>query len=179
MNTSFVTNKYTQGFTLLEMLFAVLIFSFALVSLMTIASKGVIATTTAKQQMAAQFLAEEALEVGRNVRDGNYLNSSDWLTVLGQCSETTIPCDVDYTTNPLTPVLTTCSGGCQNRQLYDNKGTFRPEPNGGNLTTFWRTLVIKPSSTENEKIMEATVHWKQKTVDRALTLTTHIANWQP
>ena len=178
MKISFITKKYTQGFTLLEMLFAVLIFSFALVSLTTIASKGVIATTTAKQQLTAQFLAEEALEVGRNVRDGNYLNGADWLTILGQCTET-IPCDVDYTTNPLTPVLTTCNGGCGQRQLYDIQGVFRPEPNGGTPTTFWRTLVIKPAGTNNEKLMEATVHWKQKTVDRALTLTTHIANWQP
>ena len=177
MNTSTISKKYSQGFTLLEMLFAVLIFSFALVSLMTIASKGVIATTTAKQQMAAQFLAEEALEVGRNTRDGNYLNDIDWLTILGQCTEN-VPCDVDYTSNPLTPVLTTCSGGCGQRQLYDNQGTFRPESNGGNLTTYWRTLILKPAGTENERVMEATVHWKQKTVDRSLTLTTHVANWQ-
>jgi prepilin-type N-terminal cleavage/methylation domain-containing protein len=77
-----------SGFTLLEMLFAVIIFSFALVSLITITGKGVAATSSAKEQLTAQYLAEELIEVGRNMRDHNYLNYgvADWFDELEACT---------------------------------------------------------------------------------------------
>ncbi len=168
------------GFTLLEMLFAVIIFSFALVSLMTIAGRGVIASSSAKDQLTAQFLAEEALEVARNTRDTNYIYMTDWLSGLEQCQNT--PCDVDYSGS--TPILTACdSGDCQGEYLYNNKGDFDPVDNGGAPTSFWRELVITPIHDDalgqpDQVRVDATVHWRQKSLERKMTVTTYMTNWQ-
>jgi prepilin-type N-terminal cleavage/methylation domain-containing protein len=168
-------NITAQGFTLLEMLFAVIIFSFALVSLMTIAGKGVIATTTAREQLTAQFLAEESLEIARNIRDSNYINGSNWTDGLTQCIGAS--CDVEYVLGQK-PTLEPClSGGC-NRILYNISGQYRPDPSfGGTATQFTREIRITEITPDKELLMESTVYWKQKTLNRKLTVRTRIANW--
>lgn len=171
-------DKNAQGFTLLEMLFAVIIFSFALVSLMTIAGKGVIATASARDQLVAEFLAEESLEVARNIRDSNYVNGSDsWVDGLTQCIDVS-PCDVEYTLGAKSELTACPSGSCSGRILYNNEGQYRPSGDlGGTATAFWRELKITTIVPDKELLMEATVHWKQKTLNREMTVRTRIANW--
>lgn len=168
-------NTTSQGFTLLEMLFAVIIFSFALVSLMTIAGKGVIATATARDQLTAQFLAEESLEIARNIRDSNYINGDDWVNGLTQCIG--VSCDVEYTSGQK-PILEPCPSGSCDRILYNNNGQYRPDSSlGGVATQFTREIKITEITPDKELLMEATVRWKQKTLNRTLTVRTRIANW--
>jgi Tfp pilus assembly protein PilV len=62
-----------SGFTLIETLFSILIFSAALISLLAISSKGISATNEVKNETMAYYLAQEGLEVVRNIRDNNFL----------------------------------------------------------------------------------------------------------
>ena len=167
--------KAPKGFTLLEMLFAVIIFSFALVSLMTIAGRGVIATTTARDQLIAQFLAEDSLEVARNIRDSNYVNGSDWLDGLSQCID--VNCDVEYFVGQK-PQLTPCPSGSCDALLYNNQGQYRPDASfGGSATQFYRSLRLTWITPDQELLMESTVYWRYKTLHRSLIVRTRIANW--
>ncbi|HQV64849.1 MAG TPA: prepilin-type N-terminal cleavage/methylation domain-containing protein [Candidatus Paceibacterota bacterium] len=170
-------NINNHGFTLLEMLFAVIIFSFALVSLMTIAGKGVIATASARDQLVAQFLAEESLEVVRNIRDSNYINGSNsWIDGLTECVDSAT-CDIEYVANAK-PIMVVCpANDCSGRLLFNNNGQFRPEP-VGTATTFWREIKITSITPDSELVLESTVHWRQKTINRSMTVTTRIADWQ-
>lgn len=180
-----------SGFTLLEMLFAVIIFSFALVSLIGITGKGVATTVGAKDQLTAQFLAEELLEVARNTRDQNYLirfsaaggnPAQDWLNGLSVCEEDT-PCDIDYPSDGQ-PVLEPCpSDPCG--PLYELPGgVFTADENsGGDRSRFSRGLVIKtttnPTSGEIDQVdATATVYWNQKALSRSYTLSTGLTDWQ-
>lgn len=81
--------KKTQGFTLIETLVAVLILASAIAGPLTIASKGLSAANLARNQTAAQFLAQDGMEYVRFVRDSNNLciakggcPTSDWLAGL-------------------------------------------------------------------------------------------------
>lgn len=175
-------NIEASGFTLLEMLFAVIIFSFALISLMGIASKGVIATATARDQLTAEYLAEEGLEVVRNLRDSNFLGyaaNTPWLTIIDQCLESS-PCDVVYSTSSGQPTLTVCSSG-QCDVLTEGEGVFK-SPNDGGVgenTTFSREIYVdKTGLPENQRKVVSTVHWNQKAFKRSFTTTTYISNWQ-
>lgn len=175
-------NIEASGFTLLEMLFAVIIFSFALISLMGIASKGVIATATARDQLTAQYLAEEGLEVARNMRDSNflgYLSNTSWLDEIENCTKNS-PCDITYSST--TPRLVPVPPG---DYLYENEfGVYRRSDDGnigGESTTFWREVYIddpEPGMPTNQKKMVSTVHWKQKAFDRSYTMQTYISDWQ-
>jgi len=193
-----ISQLHTQkqsGFTLLEMLFAVIIFSFALVSLMIIAGRGVIAASTARAQLTAQYLAEELVEVARNMRDENYLTkfnppgqpSLDVLApLILECQN---GCDIIYTFDaqgvPPRPQLRSCGAGVggntsegQCNELFENEGVFSTDSDqGGTQTTFRRELVVKEAG-EDQVILEATVRWKQKALDRTYVLKTALTDWQ-
>lgn len=170
------------GFTLLETLFAVIIFSFALVSLMSIAAKGVIAASSAKEQLVAQYLAEELVEVARNTRDSNYLAKfggapdTDWLAGL-DCTMNT-PCDISYVGTDPFAILEPC-GGRTCGILYNVDGHYSQDTEMGDPTTFSRSLVVTPSLTHPQATLTATVTWKHKNVDRQYVLETALTNWQP
>lgn len=66
-------NIRATGFTLVETLVGLLIFTVAVVALMSVLGSGISTTTYAKQKLAAQFLAQEGIECVRNVRDTNVL----------------------------------------------------------------------------------------------------------
>lgn len=170
-----ITTIYTKqqsGFTLLETLFAVIIFSFALVSLIGITGKGVSATISARQQLTAQFLAEELLEVARNTRDGNLVSEIPWTTGIDQCTPSN-PCDVVYgNTNFLS--LEPSSG---TNPLYENNGSFRPDSSiAGPASGFSRGLVFTDLGNNQGKLT-ATVTWQQKTLKRKFEISTYIADW--
>jgi prepilin-type N-terminal cleavage/methylation domain-containing protein len=172
----FITNTQHNGFTLLEMLFAVIIFSFALVSLIGITGKGVIASITAKNQLVAQYLAEELIEVARNTRDSNYINGQLWLNNLDQCTEEDT-CDIDYGGGA--PTLLPGGGSV----LYENGGVYSADSSlGGSPTPFSRELYFTSNndsgSVSNQGTLIATVSWEEKGVNRVFELKTYIADWQ-
>lgn len=166
-------NTSSSGFTLLEMLFAVIIFSFALVSLMTIAGRGVVATATAKDQLTAQFLAEELIEVARNMRDANFVNQQDWLSAVEDCDD---GCDAEYYTAS-SPQLIPCENNDVCTALYNNNGQYRPNNDNGNLSLFSRNITVERIGDNHAKLV-ATVNWRQRTVNRTYTVQTYFTNWQ-
>ncbi len=160
------------GFTLLEMLFAVVIFSFALVSLMLIAGKGVIATASAKDQLTAQYLAEEGAEVVRNVRDGNFVNQNDWLMGIDCTKEN--PCDVSYNNGSSLESI-----GSQGRFLSaSDTGYFSGDETISGEQKFSRAIYLEDAGAGDQKIIVVKITWKQRSVDREFEFRTYISNWQ-
>lgn len=80
-----------RGFTLVETLVAITILMIAIAGPLVIATKGLTSATYSKDQMIASFLAQESMEVIKNVHDNNvYPYKSDevqllvhWLDGLG------------------------------------------------------------------------------------------------
>ena len=73
-----------QGFTLIETLVAITILMISVVGPLTIASKGVTAAATSKDQVIASYLGQDAMEYIKNVRDSALKNDSagGWSTFL-------------------------------------------------------------------------------------------------
>jgi len=84
MHTS-VTHKNilkTRGFTLLETLVAISILIVAITATFSAAQSGLASAIEARDQVVAFYLAQEAVELVRNVRDENSLQGLPWLTGL-------------------------------------------------------------------------------------------------
>lgn len=64
------------GFTLVETLVAISIFTLSILSLMSVLASGISNTTYAKNKIIAGYLAQEGIECARNTRD-NYVLFSD------------------------------------------------------------------------------------------------------
>jgi type II secretory pathway pseudopilin PulG len=178
MNNSSNNHK---GFTLIETLFAVLLFSASLVSLMAIAGRGIAAANSAREQTTAHYLAQEGLEVVRNIRDSNFMNQG-WDTGFSQCTQNN-PCHVEYTQTSI-PTLELCQtdpvNGCQvgiNNDAFVNEGEGSP-------SGYLRKIYVIPggidpnTQTITEYQVVSKISWKSKTVDRAVTLETLLKKWQ-
>ena len=78
--------KRSRGFTLVETLIAISIFSVSVVAMMSILGTGIYDTNYAKKKMAASYLAQEGIEYIRNVRDNDVLYTSatgnNWSTFI-------------------------------------------------------------------------------------------------
>ena len=80
-----------KGFTLIETLVAILLLSSAIAGPMTIAARGLYASTIVRNEVTAYYLAQDAMEYIRYARDSNSLTGSDWLSNLGSRAPTGAP----------------------------------------------------------------------------------------
>ncbi|MEI6345774.1 MAG: prepilin-type N-terminal cleavage/methylation domain-containing protein [bacterium] len=90
-----------HGFTLLETLVAVSLLMLSIVGPLTIAQKSVKTSTYTKNRTTAYYLAQDAQEFLRNIRDTNSLAGGTWSTlggVYGPCVNG--KCDVDTQYSP-------------------------------------------------------------------------------
>jgi Tfp pilus assembly protein PilV len=62
-------NKKISGFTLIETLVAISIFTMSVLAVMAVLANGISYTTYAKTKMTATYLAQEGIEYMRNLRD--------------------------------------------------------------------------------------------------------------
>ena len=96
--------NHKKAFTLVEALVAISILMIAIASPMTLAQKGLSTATLSKDQMIASFLAQDAIEAVKNIRDQTALRGgNDWLATLSDCvctDDTT--CNFDLSQTPQT-----------------------------------------------------------------------------
>lgn len=73
-------SQKNKGFTIVEMLVAILIFTLSLAALMTIAARGLKLANQMQKQVVAEYLALEGIEGVRNVRDAAFIRGDNNLT---------------------------------------------------------------------------------------------------
>jgi type II secretory pathway pseudopilin PulG len=166
-----------KGFTLLEALVAVSILMVAVVAPMTIAQKGLSSANYSKSQMIASYLAQDAIEYIKNVRDQIAIrNNFDWgdLSLFGDTDTKTLcksddGCEIDTIKDITTDssAVTTYSLVNPNHLWTDNINGFYGYTSGVGYaeTIFTRQIKIalsdKPDSKSNkyEALVTVTVGW--------------------
>ncbi len=173
--------KNTQkGFTLVEMLIAVLIFTLSLAGLMTISSKSLKTSRNAEKQVIADYLAIEAIEVVHNLRDAALLRSfgsTTWELVF-QGSDDIVggnqgcyggqnTCNFYFENIQSQPVLDTCDT-CDvyvDNNLFYYFQTYHDEGSShGKLSGFSRKIRILPGYDDGQAIVIVDVSWKTGSV---------------
>lgn len=112
--------KNNSGFTIIEMIIAVFIFTLSLSALMVVSSRGLRAARTAQNQVIADYLALESIEIVRNIRDGELLDRDgvgDWSDLFdqdgcwtSQINGTTTGCSTGFVNLSDRPRLFPCDG---------------------------------------------------------------------
>jgi Tfp pilus assembly protein PilV len=186
--------KQLKGFTLVETLIAVLLLSTAIAGPLTIASKSLIAALVAKNQVAAFFLAQDAIEFVRFARDTNKLQDNDWLTADGNVSTATNlanclaavnadGCYFDSTVQNPTRVEACSSTACKppfssaSLYLYESNGNYTYD-SGGTKTVFVREVIITEVVPDAEASIVVRVHWSDAGKVRKVEVRENIFNWQ-
>lgn len=135
-------SKNRAGFTIVELIITIFILSFSIFGVYNAFLTVIILTHEASDRFTAAYLAQEGLEIIRNMRDNNWISLANWRQGLGNCQD---GCEADYTTGtgipgekPLTPWTGGSSGG---NYLKINTGGFYNYNSGGD-TKFKRKIII-------------------------------------
>ncbi|MBI2630786.1 hypothetical protein HYW73_01030 [Candidatus Nomurabacteria bacterium] len=167
------------GFTLVETLVSVSVFTVSILGLLVVLSQGIANTGYAKKKLTASYLAQEGIEYIRNMRDTYVLytgvpgNSwSGFKSKLASCNpsprngcgfDTVFPHNVFVCNNPNDCKLYVNNGG------YDTNGS-------GTDSGFVREIWMTPVGSNEVKIF-STVLWTQGSGSYSITFSESLFNW--
>ena len=194
------TIKKNSGFTLVEVLFAVLILTFTVTGLMTIVANSLFSARYAKDEITANYLLQEVVDYIRNDRDTTvFLGSGSdlWNTFVekySNCSFDKGGCSFDVLKmlqSNSTALINSCGGGCK-PLFYDDSNSedntkntpfYVNDDGSGNIgkvkTNFIRKIVVtKSASNTNEMDVTVTVSWKNGSLDVSRSLSASFMNWR-
>jgi prepilin-type N-terminal cleavage/methylation domain-containing protein len=183
-------NNESLGFTLVETLVAVSIFSIALLGLMSVLVQSISTITYAKQKMVATYLAQEGIEYIRNIRDTYVLYSSTsqngWNAFNNGLSPCTGPNGCYFNADniftlpqppmPITQtVFTSCiSSVCQDLAYDNTTGTYGYTT--GTDSGLSRKIQVNQVNA-NEINVSSAVFWKQGSVTYNVVFSENLFNW--
>lgn len=174
--------KNTQGFTLIEALVAVFIFSSAVVFLITMAGRGLLALNASEKQTTAYFLAQEGIEIVHNLRDQAFLNADPWLSEINPlCMGSNAGCGFDIDSNNQTTSGVPCSGNACIIKI-DNNIPPKFSYSGPNQTPFTRRIRLIEQDLDGDTTIDALevisiVSWQQGTFTRNVILAEVLREW--
>jgi prepilin-type N-terminal cleavage/methylation domain-containing protein len=182
-------NKKKNGFTLIETLVAISIFSVAVIGMLAILASGLTNTISAKKKMTATFLAQEGIEYMRNLRDTYVLYSTSYndgwnkfnVRVYPECEQNGECFFNDETVNflePITPMidlkLVNCGGSCPTINYSSSNARYNSAGLGDVETSFVRSIKTQKLS-EGETKVTSTVSWDNGT--KKVSLSESLFNW--
>ncbi len=135
---------------------------------MTIAHKALITATNTKNTVVASYLAQDAIEYIKNIKDHNILlnpEQNNWLDGIFKCSSTS-PCKVDTINNttktddPDAYGISTCGSGTS-CQLYIGPDGYSHSSNGTKPSIFSRYFYItqNPINLDDQATLTVVVKW--------------------
>ena len=123
-------------------------------------------TSVSSSQLIASYLAQEGLEIVRNLRDSNYLQGVSWNSGLAGCAA---GCEIDYNDSALLPwtdpgrFLKTGTGFPYNYSL-------------GNDTLYKRKIIITPGVNILNVLVE--ISWQERGGSYQVVAETRLHNWR-
>jgi prepilin-type N-terminal cleavage/methylation domain-containing protein len=92
--------RKNKGFTLLELMIAITVLSVGIVGVFGLIQNTLRSAEDLKSRLIASYLAQEGIELVRNIRDNNWAQGNDWMDNLS-CSVS--GCEVFYNQSVLQP----------------------------------------------------------------------------
>ncbi len=157
--------KSEKGFTLIETLVSLLIFSIALTAIFSLLSNNLRDALLVEHNFIASGLVQEGMEVVRNLRD------NDWYA--GNPFGTEIPNStfrVQWNSLTFLPLGT-------NPPLKKDSGTGLMSYDTGDDTIFRRTVTVYILS-DLERMVIVTVTWDERGRPRSVSAEDHLFNWK-
>ena len=182
-----LTSHSSRGFTILETIVAVLILSISITAIVVVAGGGAQKTIHTKDRLIAAYLAQEGVELVRNVRDSAFLSFEDDLSVTARWNafgELMEPCfsegcavsfDNEAAFDGSIPVLITPD---VNEHLSFDEVSGRYEYGGDNETMFVRKVRLLETGGDGSSVrVEVSVDYKEGTETRTYTTSEVLFNW--
>ncbi len=182
--------KLEKGFTLIETFIAITVLLIAIAGPFTLVMKALSAAKATKGQIISTYLAQEAIEYVRNIRDENILTGNNWLTDLNGrrvkadgtteiCLDCNCVAEKCILNAPIRRDVTTCEGDCPPiRFNAETKLYGYSNESGWADSVFTRTVEIEEIEDNVEVIVTVTMEWQDGSNNREFVVKEHLLNWQ-
>jgi len=188
-----------NGFTLVETLVAIAIFSMSVLGLMSVLGGGISNTTYAKNKVVASFLAQEGIEYIRNIRDTYALYDTppenkwdDFLKKIKECKDINgfhRGCYFDDSLGSPTfdnlektnSFFDYCTSGNDTPcvLLYDDASGVYSYTGPGIKSNFERSIIFSELfRNPNEIKVTSTVKWSQNLTQHSVSFSSNLLNWK-
>lgn len=157
-------NRFHRGFTLLEVFVSLTIMTVAILGLFILVRQTVSSLPLSGQRLTASYLAQEGVEIVRNLRDANKITAADWKQGLENCLAPA-GCEVDYASQSLTAWM--------NRYLKLD-GSFYSY-SGSTPTLYQRKITLTPGS--DILMVNVEISWQEKGRSHSLSVREDLYNW--
>ncbi|MEK7071408.1 MAG: prepilin-type N-terminal cleavage/methylation domain-containing protein [Patescibacteria group bacterium] len=182
-----------DGFTLVETLVAVSIFTVSILAMIAVLSNGIADTNYAKKKAIAGYLAQEGIEYMRNMRDtyvlytvpaqagwtafnNNLIDASACQSANGCYFGDLSATDFSNPTQPMIGiVITPCGTNCPT-MLYDAT-TGKYNYTTGTSSGYIRKIWITPANPINETKVVSKVSWTQGSGTYNIIFSANLFNW--
>lgn len=199
-NCKLKIDNFSRGFTIIETLVAIAVLLLAVSAPLTIAERSLASAEVARQEITAFYLAQEAIEYIRNIRDANALagrNEENWLQGLTDCLRSD-GCGIDPTEPSAGQQVIRCNpsdsdndcivwqytagndqSACAQSSLCGLFGHRKPPSDPEwTKTEFTRTVILKEIEDNIEVQLQVTVHLNAGALGtRAITVSENLMNW--
>lgn len=144
-----------KGFTIIELIISISLLLLAIIGFISFFVPAIKLTGVLTFRGAADYLAQEGLEVVKNMRDNNIINQVSWSTGLVTCSA---GCQLDYKTGTAVQTSNNVLQAYTGNPLNLANGMYSYDP--GTATLFKRKVAItQPFATSDILKVEVQVTW--------------------
>lgn len=149
-------SRYNKGFTILELVVTVALLSVGMVGLYLAFLPTLKNNYAVDSKLRAIYLAQEGIEIIKNIRDTNTLKMIDWSSGLLACQN---GCQADYKTGTLAETL------ANQLKPYDNNVFLKINQDGfygydeGQETIFKRKIIITQAENGEALKVDVQVFW--------------------
>lgn len=202
----YIPQKDSRGFTILETLIAITVLVFAITGPLSLVAGSIRSSGYARDSITAFYLAQEAVEYIRNMRDINALNenltSANWLdniesgtgaggpyVCMNDYGSEISKCSLQNSTGVYSlyqcDAITIPAGDCLPLPFSGALGTI---PYGGGSieeSEFTRNIWLERvpdgqggSSAEHQVIVNVLIKWRTGSVDNEFLLREYLTNWK-
>ena len=176
--------KKIKSFTIIEMLVAMLIFTLIIGGSIVLMQQTLVMISLANQRLVAYYLAQEGIELARNVRDNNWLQQPSDITYpwdAGFFSLGTPDLEIDY--NDLYSKNKNVSSFYSYAGKYfylDNNGYTYNTPcssaSANNCTSFKRRINVSDEA-DGSILIECYVEWRERGREHSVMIQDKLYNW--
>lgn len=175
-----------KGFTLIETLVAIFILLVSTTGPLSFAQSGLRASFLARDQVVAFYLAQDAIETIKNLRDTNSLEGDNWLNGLSgisnfnDCSTSGNGCRMQ--TGSILSIEQCTSDPCE-PMYYDNTDREFILAGGGSdvdASKYTRTVYVDEIESDREAQIIVVVTWDSNFFsERQIIVQENMYNWVP
>lgn len=168
-----------RGFTLIEMMIAIFIMLVGMTGTLSLLQRTISSGSFSSTRLIAAYLAQEGLEIVRNVRDTNWLEArsaaNSWDEGLAACAGNGFIADYNHSYGPsqIDPSFTCYSG----QYLNVDAGGFYSY-SSGTQTKFQRKIITAQGGSSDIRSVSVEINWTDGGATSSLSVQENLYNWK-